>query len=107
MSKYKFKGLIKCNSCGGNYGGITENGRVVYICNSYRKGKCSAERSPIREEDLLFIVENHCHVNNIEFDEENLAEIIDKVIVYNIGHIDIYYKDDTVSRLLPDGNIEF
>lgn len=98
MNSKLFKSLIKCKECKSSYIHFKENNQSKYICNRYKKGKgCS--RRVIKEEDITFLVEQHCKIYEVDYMATNefMKSIIKKIIIDDNTDIFIYYKDDKKS----------
>lgn len=91
MTKEKslFYKLIKCEVCGMSYSRINE-GRHIYVCGGYKKGKCD-KRRVIEEEDLLFMIKGK--YSEIELTNNFMKSIIHHIIVDKDSNVFIYYNN--------------
>ena len=95
-----FKGLIQCLNCGKNYNFKNDHNLHVYICSGTKNyGSEFYPRRIIKEEDLLYLVENHCRIYNLKFDVNKIrtGELVEKITVDTNGEIKIYYIDGKLS----------
>lgn len=94
-----FKGLIKCKSCGKNFNYKFQRNTEVYICQSrknYGSGICDSKTVILQE--ILIMVQKHCKLFNIEFNELNCRELISEILIDINGNFTIKYNDNTTGE---------
>ena len=72
-----------------SYSRIKE-GRNIYVCGGYKKGKCDKRRI-VEEDDLLYMIKGKC--SELELTNEFMKSIINFIIVDKDSNVFIYYKD--------------
>lgn len=108
MQDKLFKSLIKCKVCGCSYIHFKENKKSKYICNKYKKGNgCS--RRVVVEDEIAFMVEQYCKINNIDYIPDNLSlkELIDVIYIDENGFIEIKYKDNNEKAIWTNTTLQF
>lgn len=97
-----FSGLIKCANCGKTYRKMTTRGKRAYNCATFiNKGKkyCHGKRIP----ETVLIAETTAVLGLTEFDEDKVAERIEKIIVPQPNHLLFILKNgQTVERVWKD-----
>jgi hypothetical protein len=94
-----FKGLIKCNVCGKNYGYRLDHLIPIYTCSGKKNyGMSFCNNANVKEKDLLYVIENHCKLHNKIYEQthERVEELVDKITV-GISNVEIHYKDGMIS----------
>lgn len=94
-----FKGIIRCDVCGGNFNGRINNGQRELICSrkkNYGKNKCNSPT--IKEKDLIEIISMHLKHENKNFDLPKIKLHV-KEIKINNERIKIIYRNGTFSEI--------
>jgi hypothetical protein len=87
-----FKGKIICTNCHKKYNYRLDHGIPCYICGgrkNYGIKFCSSKT--LVENDLLDIVKRHCEINQKPY--EDIADLINKILVDEDGGLTIIYTD--------------
>ncbi len=97
-----FSGLIQCPKCGKNYRRITSNGSCGYNCSTYiSKGKVCCHGKKIPETTL--IEETMAVLELTYFDEEEVINRIEKIVVPEPNHLIFKLKNGTeIERIWKD-----
>lgn len=94
-----FKGIIKCQICGGNYNKKFNNGQEEFLCatkKNYGRIKCDSRN--IKQQFLVDIIKKHCELNGKSFTIEKTKLFVKLIKIDNDG-IKILYKDGTTSEI--------
>ena len=84
--------LLVCGECGASFRRRTERGKVVYRCATrIEKGREACKKSPTIEEEWVKR-ELGRRVCDGEYEEKNVRERVEKVIVLNVKNIKVVLK---------------
>lgn len=98
-----FRSKIKCKFCNKNYKKRKDRNKVVYICQSYDNyGQC--RRTPIEDEFLRSLLTRRF---KRELSDEEIAEVVDFIIVENSLLFEIYFTNSESPILLKQNSIQF
>ena len=80
-----------CAECGANYRRITRaSGEVVWRCANRVERRSCTQSPSIAEKDIIQLVCNELGMDT--FDSEHVRNLLDQIIIDNIGLISFEYK---------------
>ncbi|GIN23142.1 zinc ribbon domain-containing protein [Siminovitchia fordii] len=103
INKPLFSRKVKCKMCGKNMKGKLEKGVRKYVCSSYDNYSL-CQRTLIEEKSLRELIEKR---HRREMSNEEISEIVDKIIVEDKHLFEIHLKNSDKPIIFGRNFIQF